>query len=118
MLNGHSDEEVRTVRYDGSWATLTGHFAYGRKHFIEIRDHLTGQTERINATPSNDGHHGEEDAGVMASFIQAVRGQTTALTAVQESLDSYLMAFTAEEARLTGTVVDMTSFRSRVQEDD
>jgi predicted dehydrogenase len=118
VLNGHSDEEERTVRYDGSRATLTGRFAYGRKHIIEVRDHLNGQTERIDATPSSGGHHGGGDDGVMAAFIQAVRGQAPALTTVQESLDSYLMAFAAEEARLSGSVVDMTSFRSRVQADN
>jgi predicted dehydrogenase len=116
ILNGHSHEDERIVRYDGTRATLTGRFAYGRKHVIEIHDHMIGRTEIIDPTPSRSGHHGGGDAGVMASFVRAVRGHAPALTTAQESLESYLMAFAAEEARLSGTVVDMKEFRSALSD--
>jgi predicted dehydrogenase len=112
VLNGHSHEDERIVRYDGSRATLTGRFAYGKRHLIEIHDHLTGRTEIIDPTPSRSGHHGGGDAGVMASFVQAVNGHTPALTTAKKTMESYLMAFAAEEARLKGTVVNLDEFRA------
>jgi len=37
------------------------------------------------------------------------------LTSVRASLESHLMAFAAEEARVEGTMVDMAAYRARVE---
>jgi hypothetical protein len=59
--------------------------------------------------------HGGGDAGVMAAFIQAMRGSSTALTTARESLESHLMAFAAEEARVKDIIVHMDEFRRRAE---
>jgi predicted dehydrogenase len=115
VMQGHSDEEIRSVRYDGTRATLHGEFAYGvGRTFIEIRDHMTGRTERIVPTASH-GLHGGGDEGVMAAFVRAVRDPSAALTTARESLESHLMAFAAEEARLSGASVSMDRFRHQAE---
>ena len=51
----------------------------------------------------------------MAGFVRAVREPSLARTAARESLESHLMAFAAEEARLDGSVVAMDQFRRRAE---
>jgi hypothetical protein len=51
----------------------------------------------------------------MTAFVQALRSPASALTTARESLESHLMAFAAEEARLSGAVVSMDDFRRRAE---
>lgn len=112
-MQGHSYEEGRTMRYDGTRATLRGKFS-GDVDLIEIHDHLTDEVEKIEV--KGDSGHGGGDEGIMRNFVRAMRGETEALTTARESLESHLMAFAADEARLNGTVVDMAEFRQRAEE--
>jgi predicted dehydrogenase len=114
FMHGHGYEETRTMRYDGTRATLRGKFDY--KHGqLEIHDHLTNRREDIEI-PSAQSGHGGGDARSVQSFVQAVRGETQALTTARESLESHLLAFAAEESRLRGTVVNMRDFRQRAEQ--
>jgi predicted dehydrogenase len=114
VMHGHSHEEARTLRYDGTRATLCGKFAYGRDDFIEIHDHLSGRVERITPQAGGSGHGGG-DEGIMSAFVRAVRDPAQSLTTARESLESHLMAFAAEQARVEGTVVDMAAYRQRAE---
>ena len=114
VMHGHSHEEARTLRYDGTRATLCGKFAYGRDDFIEIHDHLTGRVERITPQAGRSGHGGG-DEGLMSAFVRAVHDPAQSLTTARESLESHLMAFAAEQARVEGTVVDMAAYRQRAE---
>jgi predicted dehydrogenase len=114
FMHGHSHEEARTMRYDGTRATLRGRFDY-QAGCLEIYDHLTNRREEL-AIPAAASGHGGGDFGVVRSFIRAVRGQAAALTTARESLESHLLAFAAEESRLQGVVVNMDAFRQRAED--
>jgi len=126
FMHGHSHEEGRTMRYDGARATLRGKFAYGVGDSIEIHDHLTGRMEKIDPARGASGHGGG-DEGVMDAFVKALREPGTAptaagstiseaaLTTSRESLESHLMAFAAEQARVEGTIVDMDAYRAAAE---
>jgi predicted dehydrogenase len=114
VMHGHSHEEGRTMRYDGTRASLRGRFAYGLGDSIEIHDHLTGRVERIDPQTGDSGHGGG-DSGLMAALVKAVRQPGTRGTTARESLESHLMAFAAEEARVTGRVIAMEEFRRRAE---
>jgi predicted dehydrogenase len=113
FMHGHSHEEGRTMRYDGTRATLRARFGAGNSR-IEINDHLTNQCEEIIIPPASSGHGGG-DMAIVASFVRAARGEAAALTSARESLESHLLAFAAEESRLRGMVVDMNDFRRRAE---
>jgi len=115
-MHGHSFEEARTIRMDGSKATLLGKFGWDRS-FIEIRNHRGGKSQHIEL-PNNieQGGHGGGDAGLIEHFIKALDGvQDEALTDARSALESHLMAFAAEEARLSGKAVDMAAFRAAAE---
>ncbi len=114
FMHGHSYEENRTMRYDGTRATLRGWFGYGHGDTIEIHDHLTGRVEEIDIQAGASGHGGG-DEGIMRTFVGAIRGEREKLTTARESLESHLMAFAAEEARVEGGIVFMDEFRRRAE---
>lgn len=114
---GHSYREGRTLRVDGSRATLRGKFI-GGEYAIEIWDHWgrTGRVERVLLEGATSGHGGG-DFGIMQAFVGALRSnQPDALTSARNSLESHLMAFAAEEARVTGRVVQMADYRREVEQ--
>ena len=113
FMHGHAYEESRTMRYDGSRATLRGKFNY-LSGWIEVHDHLTNRREEIEI-PASESGHGGGDYGIVRNFVQAIRGEEKALTTARESLESHLMAFAAEESRLNNSVIDMADFRQQAE---
>lgn len=105
------------MRYDGTRATLRGKFGYAGGSEIAIHDHLTGERELIEPDAGLSGHGGGDER-IMAAFLRAMREQhPEALTSARESLESHLMAFAAEEARVKGSVLDMKTYRAKAEHD-
>uniref|UniRef100_A0A831X6J2 Gfo/Idh/MocA family oxidoreductase n=1 Tax=Thermorudis peleae TaxID=1382356 RepID=A0A831X6J2_9BACT len=103
-MQGCSHVEGRTLRIDGTRATL---LANESRRELLVADHLTGETELIRL-PEPVGGHGGGDVGLMRTFVRAVRGEVASvLTTARQSVESHLIAFAAEEARLSGKVVGM-----------
>ena len=114
-MHGHSQEEGRTLRIDGSKATLLAKFSLNRS-FIEIHDHRTTHVERIDF-PNNleNVGHGGGDFGIMKDFVQVINGFKEPTTTARESIESHFMAFAAEAARLNGEVIIMDDFREEAE---
>ena len=112
-MHGHSHNNVRTMRYDGSRATLRASEANGE---IGVYDHLTG-AEEIIRPGSGLGGHGGGDTGVMNAFLDALAGETSPMTSARVSLESHLMAFAAEKARVEGAMIEMEAFRREAAEE-
>ncbi|MBC7237748.1 MAG: gfo/Idh/MocA family oxidoreductase, partial [Chloroflexi bacterium] len=111
-MHGHSHNNVRTMRYDGTRATLRASEA---TYEITVYDHLTGSEETIHPGASVGGHGGG-DAGVMNAFVRLLRGEIREpLTDARASLESHLMAFAAEQARVSGKVVSMADYRAEIE---
>jgi predicted dehydrogenase len=116
-MHGHSFEEGRTLRIDGSRATLLGKFSWNHT-YIEVRQHRSGTVDRIDMPNNLESRgHGGGDGGLMSAFVRALDGEPQEmLTDARASLESHLMAFAAEEARRSNTVVDMAEFRTRADQ--
>ncbi len=114
MMQGQGYEEGRSMRYDGTRATLLGSFAGENK--IVIHDHLTGEKEYIPVENAASGHGGG-DMALVRSFVRSVRGEPDdTLTSARVSLESHLLAFAAEESRTNHTVIEMAEYRQRVEQ--
>ncbi|NHZ72608.1 MAG: Gfo/Idh/MocA family oxidoreductase [Aquificales bacterium] len=114
FMHGHSHLEGRTMRYDGTRATLRGTFT-GDSGKIEIHDHLTDTKERVKIPTTDGTGHGGGDFGIVESFVEAMDGNTAAITDARTSLESHLMAFAAEESRHKNIVIDMDKFRQQAE---
>ena len=111
VMNGQGDEECRTMRWDGTKATLYGKFS-ARGDEIRLHRHLSGEVEELPVIARDSSGHGGGDFGIVSSFIKALKGEADdSITTARESLESHLLAFAAEESRLTKTVINMEAFR-------
>jgi predicted dehydrogenase len=108
-VQGHSHEEGRTMRYDGTRGTLRAKF--GLRSEIEFHDHVTGRRSLLPIPPAQSGHGGG-DFGVLRAFLAAVRGDASSITTARGVLESHLLALAAEQSRLTGEPIDMDDFRT------
>lgn len=109
VFHGHSHEEQRTMRYDGTTGTLRG--VFGRRQHIEVIDHHTGRVEDVPISAAAGGHGGGDD-GLLSTFVAAIAGDGRVPTSPSTGLEGHYLAFAAEHARLTGEAVDMAAWRA------
>ena len=111
-MHGHSYLEGRSTRIEGARATLFATFGLDGDR-IEIHDHRSGRKTIHDTRPAGDSGHGGGDAGLMAAFVRALQSgtETDTMTTGRNSLESHLMAFAAEDARLNQKVVKMDDYR-------
>ena len=82
-----------------------------------MTDFRTGQENLIDVPtpggPGADDGHGGGDEGLVRAFTQAVRSGRSEpyLASAAESLASHRLTWSAERARLTGTVVELDAPR-------
>ncbi|MEW6716954.1 MAG: Gfo/Idh/MocA family oxidoreductase [Chloroflexota bacterium] len=110
-MQGHSHWECRETRIQGSRAELRAFLGHGGS-WIDVHEHRSDLSSHYDTSaPVGDGHGGG-DFALMDAFVDSLSGErAVGLTAAHESLESHLMAFAAEQARLEGGVVTMSAFR-------
>jgi predicted dehydrogenase len=91
---------------------------YGNSEQITVYDFLTDKSETIEVNKEDNtilGGHGGGDFGLMNSFIEAVakHDRSLILSGAEETLESHMIVFAAEQARLTGKVVKIPEFIAR-----
>jgi predicted dehydrogenase len=112
-MHAFSHENCRTMRYDGTKASLLGHREGDRLSLHEFRT-MGEQEVPIGEV---EGGHGGGDAALMMAFANSLNGGRKGLrTSARESLESHLMAFAAEESRAKGgQVIEMDEYRARIE---
>ncbi len=105
-FNGHGGRRTRIFGTRGSIDTDS--------NTITLFDFLTDKETVIDTAVQNDGGilsgHGGGDCGLMDAFVTAVaeRDPSKILSGTDETLESHLMVFAAEQSRKTGKVVELT----------
>ncbi|AFZ68251.1 Gfo/Idh/MocA family protein [Deinococcus peraridilitoris] len=121
-VHGHSGVEGRTLRFDGTRATLRGSFT-GARQELNVQDHdaasFYGESlpETISLKAPGGmagGGHGGGDSGLMQAFVAAVRGGEIAPLDLE--VDSHLLAFAAEKARRSRRIVELDEFKNQCVE--
>jgi len=105
-MHGHSHNEYRTTRIEGTRGRLLAEFGLGGS-WIQVDEHRSDRRTRYNTGAGTGSGHGGGDFELMAAFVDSIRrgDAGTARTTVGQALESHLMAFAAERARLEGRVV-------------
>jgi predicted dehydrogenase len=116
-MHGHSHIEYRTTRIEGSRARLLAEFGNGGS-WITVDEHRSGRSTRYNTSPADPVGHGGGDFALVEAFLESIaglpgsglKGNETARTTARQSLTSHLLAFAAEQARLSHTVLTAEAF--------
>jgi predicted dehydrogenase len=117
-MHGFSEREGRTLRIDGTKATLIGLF-HDSGEKIMLYDHFSG-TERIIFSQKFSQQttiHGGGDFLLIDAYLDSIlhKDRIQPLVNAREILESHLMAFAANKSRLEGIVVDMEDFRKKIE---
>ncbi|WP_344494846.1 Gfo/Idh/MocA family oxidoreductase [Nonomuraea monospora] len=102
-MTAFSPKAPRKTRIFGTRGSIDGD-----GNLLTVTDFVTGATEVIDPQTPKDGHSGG-DEGLVTAFLDAITGDNPSaiLSHPRESLHSHEIAWAAEEARLTGTVVTL-----------
>jgi predicted dehydrogenase len=115
-MHGHSAEEGRTIRIDGSKATLRGAFNTSL-HELRLERHGAGfdggEVVPLDKLNTAGGRHGGGDEGLTAAFIHAVQSQQ--IEQISSYLESHFLAFAIEQARLEQRVINMPEFKAKLE---
>jgi len=112
-VHGTASEELRTVRVSGSAGELRGVLHSG---LIELSRHGSTERETIRIDASPFGHSGG-DQGLLDHFCEVVARDAPELVRAsgRSALESHLLGFAAERARLEQRVVEMEDYRAEVR---
>ncbi|TFE23323.1 Gfo/Idh/MocA family protein [Cohnella luojiensis] len=109
-MSAFTNENHRTIKLMGTLGEIRGAMD---KNEIEIIRFGNGKPEIITLEDV-DGHvgHGGGDLRLIANFVSSLRGKEAndSRTSAQISVQSHLMAFAAEQSRLTRQVVEMDRY--------
>lgn len=102
-VSAFTEENTRTLHLMGSRGEIHGHMERGE---LIINDFSAGNREILDVPATGAGHTGA-DAALLGDFLARVADDRAdaAPTDLAASVDSHLMAFAAEESRLSGAVV-------------
>ena len=104
----------REIRVMGTKGELWAKHGDANLHFFEF---ATGNTIEIPAESKSvdqsiEGGHGGGDAGMVNAFYDLLTGiDNYSLCDISEAVDNHMIAFAAEEARLTGKIIDLEEFK-------
>ena len=110
VMNGFNKVGSRTIKVVGTKGEIRG---YMEKNEIEVRYFNSNRSDLIS-TPVVYGTHGGGDTLLMRDFVRIVGAGDIhgGLSSANASVYSHLMAFAAEESRLTNKVIDMDEYIS------
>ena len=105
----------RRIHIMGTMGEITSNL--DEKAVIKIYSFDTKETEEIN-TEGKDGivaGHGGGDAGIIRDLYEYLMGtyKGKSVPEIDESFDNHLTVFAAEEARRTGTIVDVCEYAKK-----
>ncbi len=91
-------EHSRSIKIMGTEGEISGDTLNGE---IIYKSFKTGIVERIEIPKAKSGHSGGDD-GLLAAVSDAIKGKNTNKSSAEESVQSHMMAFAAEQSRLEG----------------
>ncbi|WP_461615399.1 Gfo/Idh/MocA family protein [Clostridium sp. Marseille-QA1073] len=106
-LSAFTNQVNRTLKIMGTKGEIR---AIDSKNEIEVQLFDTNERKVLNPKQITGGHGGG-DTGIMEDFISLIlSNKSKALTSANVSVQSHMMAFAAEESRLTDKVVNMKDY--------
>ena len=116
-LSGFTNLMTRTMKIMGEDGEIRASEADNVIEVTRFAGNCTekNESEIIRPEQPTSGHSGG-DSGIVEDFLSMLEGrESTSASEIHESVESHMMACAAEEARLTGSVVNLTEFRKRVE---
>ena len=114
-LSGFTNKMTRTIKIMGEDGEIRASEAANEIEIIRFAGNWKTEAETEIIRPDEGiGFHSGGDNGIVEDFLSMLEGKaTTSATDIHESVESHMMACAAEEARLSGMVVNIADFRRK-----
>ena len=114
-LSGFTNRIARTLKIMGEDGELRANEYTNEIEITRFAPNGADQSESLLIHPAlPTSGHGGGDGGIVEDFLSLLEGrQAEAASDIRYSVESHMMACSAEEARLTGAVVNIRDFRFR-----
>lgn len=115
-MHGHSALEGRSVRIDGTKGTLIGTFLFTGDDLVFFES-KTGNKKRLLKPRIRFEAHGGGDMTLTEGFVNSLQPgfEQLPLTDARAALESHVMAFAAEKARMEHRVIDIDEFQKKFE---
>ncbi len=112
-MTAFTKQTSRTLKLMGTAGEIRASMENNEVELIRFDEDKPRIIPLDQAEHGQSGGHGGGDGGIIADFVRLVReeGKAKGLTSAEESVQSHLMAFAAEHARLTRQVVRLSEFK-------
>lgn len=108
-MQGHSAVEERVTVVQGSHGSIAARIGIAKSR-IELYDHAAGTRHEFDTTGGRLDGHGGSDLTLIEAFVEALARKDYSDHG-DEALEAHLLAFAAEQARVSGQWVDMETYR-------
>ncbi len=113
------NQGARRIRIMGTRGELSGNMG---DSFVTVYDFASRKSREIRVADmvqdqSIVGGHGGGDRGIMEAFLHYLNGEkdNVGICSIEETCENHMIAFAAEESRLTGSVMDMSEYQKRFE---
>lgn len=112
-MHGHSSEEGRFIRIEGTRGTIIGEFLTSHQS-LDYIDSLTNKKNRLFQSTRIDGHGGGDEVFIekFVSLIERKKHGEIVESSTDSTISivSHLMAFAADEARVNRKLIHFSNF--------
>ncbi len=116
-LSGFTNKMSRTIKVMCENGEIRGNDS---ENTIEVTrftsNAVDGFEKRVIYTTLIQGGHGGGDSGLMEDFLALLQNQSnSSRTSISRSVESHIMAYAAEQSRITGRVIDIDELKEQLR---
>jgi hypothetical protein len=119
-LSGFTNKMSRTIKIMCENGEIRGDDSTNVIEVTRFSSNAVNQYEQKVIHPGIiEGAHGGGDVGLMKDFMDLLKGKGgISKSSIDQSVESHIMAYAAEESRISGTTIDLDELKEKLLQDD
>ncbi len=119
-LSGFTNKMSRTIKIMCENGEIRGDDSTNVIEITRFSSNAVNQYEQRVIHPGIiEGAHGGGDVGLMKDFMDLIRGKGgLSKSSIDQSVESHIMAYAAEESRISGTTIDLDELKEKLLQDN
>lgn len=116
-LSGFTNKMSRTIKVMCENGEIRGDDSLNQIEVTKFASNgVDGFEQRVIHTGSVQGGHGGGDVALVDDFLQLIETHSnSSRSSITQSVESHVMAYAAEQSRITGKVIDMDEFKEELR---
>lgn len=117
-LSGFTNKMYRTIKIMCEHGEIRGDDTLNVIEVTRFNSNMAeAQQQTVIRPAAVSGGHNGGDTGLMIDFLENLKNPDfSSRSSIEMSVESHIMAYAAEEARMTGTVIDMDELKAKLRQ--